>query len=259
MSSAAASACWVARPPNLTGKAMPSPAAQTPARRARGSARRPRRSRRGRRGCPGSGGRAGGGGPAPGRRRSSGRRGAGGRWWRAGRQLGVGAGLDPDVAASSSARDRLDGARAEDRQRRVLRRDQRDLRVEAHAVGVAADEQRELVGGQRPAGARRDDDGQALGVALLEVAQQAADARRRRCGRPRCAAREGRRRAGPDGEDELVVLHVAVRRVRSCARRGRRSRAPRSSASPRRRARPSASGVRVAWPSANGRATAIGR
>ena len=89
--------------------------------------------------------------------------------------LGVGAELDLDAGALELGGHDLDGARAEDGQRRALGRDERDLGVHAHAARVARDEQGELVGGQRPPGARGDDDRQALAVALFEVAQQPAD------------------------------------------------------------------------------------
>ncbi len=74
----------------------------------------------------------------------------------------------------------------------------------AHAGGLARGHQRELVGRQRPRGAGRDDDRQPAGVALLQVAQQAAVDLR-------VAARPPRRRAGtpsprvPRGEQQRVV------------------------------------------------------
>ena len=79
-------------------------------------------------------------------------------------------------AASRSSRSARRAGRAEDRQRRVLGRVDRDLDVVvAHAARLPGGHQRELVGRQRPRDADRDDERDALGVALLEVAQQAAE------------------------------------------------------------------------------------
>ena len=47
--------------------------------------------------------------------------------------------------------------------------------VMAHPPHLPGRHQRQLVGGQRPGHARRHDEGHALGIALLEVAQQAAE------------------------------------------------------------------------------------
>ena len=148
--------------------------------------------------------------------------------------LGVGAELDLDARALELGGHDLDGARAEDGQRRALGRDERDLGVHAHAARVARDEQGELVGGQRPAGPGRDDDRQALAVALFEVAQQPADGLDAARVVPREDVVEGRLGARARGEHQRVVgellavaeLHgLGPRRRRRPAAPGRR-RAP---------------------------------
>ena len=69
-----------------------------------------------------------------------------------------------DAGSLELLADDLDGARAEDRQRRLLGRDDRDLGRHAHPARLSGDQQGELVGRQRPARAGRDDDRDAPAV-----------------------------------------------------------------------------------------------
>ncbi len=68
------------------------------------------------------------------------------------------------------------GGRPEPRERLALGRHDHDAQVvQADAGRLAGGHQRQLVGGQRPDGAGRDDDGQRLRVALVDVGEQAAE------------------------------------------------------------------------------------
>ena len=91
-------------------------------------------------------------------------------------------------------------------QRRALRRVDRDLHVvDAHAARVPGGHQRELVGRQRPRDVRRDHERDPLGVALLEVAQQAAIDLVVALRGPRQRALERGLAAGADGHHQRVV------------------------------------------------------
>ena len=123
-------------------------------------------------------------------------------------ELRVGSELDRDSGVVELRRHDLDRARAEDRQRGVLGGDERDLGVHAHSARVGGDEERQLVGRQGPPGAGRDDDRQALAVAIFQVAQKPAD----RFGIARVVPREGvpggiRRLGGGARREHERVIH----------------------------------------------------
>ena len=88
------------------------------------------------------------------------------------RDLGVGGAQHLHVRIRQPLGHRCARARAEDRQRGVLRGDQSRAQLDVHVVGPPRGHQRELVEGQRPGHAPRGDEGDALHVTVLHVPDQ---------------------------------------------------------------------------------------
>ena len=83
--------------------------------------------------------------------------------------LGVGRVDRVDVGTTEQLGDGRAGGRAEDRQRAVLGRDERDRELDVHVVGAPGGHQRELVQRHRPGHAAGRDEGHAVDVAALDV------------------------------------------------------------------------------------------
>ena len=89
------------------------------------------------------------------------------------RGLGVGAGVQPDPDLREAGDERLGRLDPEDPQRRVLRSDQVQLRVEAGLVRALGGQQRELVDRQAPGDAGRDHERDPPRIAALDVLHDA--------------------------------------------------------------------------------------
>ena len=204
ITSATASACWVAMPPCLTGNVVASPATNTsgqPGTRPCSSAGMKPLESLGRPGRPGP--------------RSSGRVTI--RPASSSRPLGLSTSRWPSTAAweppmnsmpasSRSCCHGVAGCRAEDAQRRRLGGDERHVHVvDSHPANLGGGHQGELVERQRPRRAAGHDEGDVLEVAVLGVGEHPAQ----RLVRARLAERDragvGTGGAGADRDDEVVV------------------------------------------------------
>ena len=126
--------------------------------------------------------------------------------------LGADAADEGDPALGQQLADRGAGLRAEQRERPVLGRDERQLRVvDAHRPRVVGHEQRELIGGQRPGHLRRDDEREALEIALLEVGQDAVERLGRRVVADRLGVLVGGHAAPAGGDEQRVVGELLAR------------------------------------------------
>ena len=83
--------------------------------------------------------------------------------------LGLRAGVDGDPGLGQQTRDLARRVGTEERERRRLGRHHVQLEVDAHRVAALGEHQRQLVERQRPRGAGRDDEGQRVQVAALDV------------------------------------------------------------------------------------------
>ena len=163
------------------------------------------------------------------------------------------------AAASSSATAALASAPNSDSGDALGRDDGDPHVVLTHRAGLGGGHERELVGGQWPHRARRDDQREPLGVALLDVAQQTAVGARRRRRPPRRRARQPADGAAAGGDEQRVeAARAAVAQSHRPAASSTATTASWTSSAPASRAIAS-SGTRSARPSENGSATASGR
>jgi hypothetical protein len=122
---------------------------------------------------------------------------------------GEGAGLDVDGGFVEILSQRLGCRRAEDLQRRAFRRVDRDPHVvDAHPVRVPGGHQGELVGRQRPVDTGRNHECHVLGVALLDIAQEAAVDLVVAVRSPRQGPGERGFASGADGDHQGVVRQL---------------------------------------------------